>query len=309
MLEALERHEMKRKIDVRLTENGDTATAAALRGFLLHMQSNGYADSTVHTYRTHIEPFVSFMEEAGTTFIADVKRSDVEQYQKHCKDRGNRDTTVQSYTKSIRTWLYWCMDEEMIVERYKIKLPRATECLPKTYSKYEVEILLTKPKTAYLDDWRNWAATSVCMRTGLRLSSLCELKWEDVDFQHRHLTMRHSKNRKQQLIPLCSAAMDTLIIWKSVCPADSEYVFFSTRRGGKMTPNGLYHAIAKRNKSLGVEVTGVHAMRHTFASNAIRQGMDVSKLQVLMSHSDISTTQRYLHFSLEDFRDIDEYTV
>lgn len=292
--------------------------------FRLHMESCGYREKTIKTYDSHIVPFIEFLNrqphirggknpDSGGYPIAGIQTLQIELYMKHCRERGNKDTTIQSYVKSIRTFLYWCMNEEQgYLKEYKIKLPSADEALKEPYTEEELEIILAAPKSYDLTEWRDWAALNVIIRTGIRLSSAVNLKWQDIDYENSRLRMRHSKNRKEQFVPLPRAAVEVLRQWQYYSQEElSDYVFFSTRKGGgKISPNGLYQAIRKHNLSRGVDKTSVHLLRHTYATTYLQKGGRAEKLQKILGHQTSEMTQRYVHFVTDDLvKNIDDFTV
>lgn len=292
--------------------------------FRLHMESCGYREKTIKTYDSHIVPFIEFLNrqphirggknpDSGGYPIAGIQTLQIELYMKHCRERGNKDTTIQSYVKSIRTFLYWCMNEEQgYLKEYKIKLPSADEALKEPYTEEELEIILAAPKSYDLTEWRDWAALNVIIRTGIRLSSAVNLKWQDIDYENSRLRMRHSKNRKEQFVPLPRAAVEVLRQWEYYSQEElSDYVFFSTRKGGgKISPNGLYQAIRKHNLSRGVDKTSVHLLRHTYATTYLQKGGRAEKLQKILGHQTSEMTQRYVHFVTDDLvKNIDDFTV
>lgn len=301
---------------------GDMTCKQAYDYFVLHMRSEGYREKTIKTYNEHTKSFFKMLEgyvitggknpETGFP-IKSVTNVVVEEWENLCRARGNKDTTIQTKVKSLRTFLYWCMDEEQgfIPTPYKIKLPKADERLKEPYTEEELDVLMSVPTSRDLAEWRNWAALCTFVRTGLRLSSLCELKWDDIDFENSRLLMRHAKSRKQVFVPIPRAAADVLARWKEVSPrTDAGYVFFSTRGDGKIAPNSLYQGIRKYNLARGVDKTSVHLLRHTYATIYLQKGGRAEKLQKILDHKTPEMTQRYVHFVTDDLvKGIDDFTV
>lgn len=292
--------------------------------FRIHMEGRGYREKTIKTYDCHIKPFIQFLNrqphitggknpKSGGFPLSVIQNFHIELYMNHCRGRKNKDTTIQSYVKSIRTFLYWCMNEEQgYIKPYKIKLPSADEALKEPYTEEELDIILAAPRTYDLTDWRDWAALNTIIRTGIRLSSAVNLKWQDIDYENSRLKMRHSKNRKEQFVPLPRAALEVLRQWQYYSQEElSDYVFFSTRKGGgKISPNGLYQAIRKHNLRRGVEKTSVHLLRHTYATTYLQKGGRAEKLQKILGHQTPEMTQRYVHFVTDDLvKNIDDFTI
>lgn len=171
--------------------------------------------------------------------ISDLTRSHVERWEGILRlERKNKGTSVQTKIKSIRTFLYWCMDEERgWLKPFSITLPRADMTLKEPYTKEELTALLAPPANEDLSEWRNWAAVGFISRTGVRLSSAVNLKWTDIDFEKHICLLRHTKTNEQYFVPIPSAALTDLLTWKAISPATAEgYVFFSTYTEKKLPP-------------------------------------------------------------------------
>lgn len=293
--------------------------------FLFAKKQSGCRDKTLATYRDHVQEFVDWCQGASAAFacsensvcnsfaISGVKKMHVERWEGILRnDRGNQDTSVQTKVKSIRTFLYWCMDEERgWIMPYKICLPRADKILKTPYSKEELDSLLMQPRTNDLSEWRTWAAVSFIARTGIRLSSAVNVRWVDIDMEKHICLLRHTKTNEQYYVPIPTDAMLDLMVWQKVCPATREdYVFFSTYTEEKINANGLYQAIRKYNLSRGVEKTSVHLLRHTYATIYLQKGGRAERLQKILGHKTQEMTQRYVHFVTDDILEgIDGFTI
>ena len=288
----------------------------AFKQFTCQMVGKGYAEKTIQTYSGHLKDFIAFANKGfgrkGCPACM-VNNDMIIEWQGHLRlELSNADTSVQTKVKSLRTFLYWCMDEERgYCKRFRIKLPAAEERLKEVYSQEEIEAILRRPKSRDLTEWRNWAAVNLVMRTGIRRSSICELKWSDVDFEGRKVLLRHSKNHKQQFVPLCEEVIEALAKWRDFSPeTEDNYIFFSTYTEKKLHPNSLTQAIRKYNLKRGVSKTSLHLMRHSFATIYLKKGGQIGKLQKILGHQTIEMTQRYVHYLTEDLVvDIDKLTV
>lgn len=290
----------------------DLSCRSAFASFITSKRCSGCREKTIETYRNHVEEFVDWCDGLQLA-IGDLTRTHVERWEGVLRlDRCNRDTTVQTKIKSIRTFLYWCMDSEREwLKPFRIKLPKADSVLKTPYTKDELDVLLACPKGDDLSEWRNWAAVSFIVRTGVRLSSAANVKWRDVDFDNRVCKLTHTKTNEQYFVPVPTDALVDLMTWQRVSPATRfGYVFFSTYTENRLKPNGLYQAIRKYNLSRGVEKTSVHLLRHTYATIYLQKGGRAERLQKILGHKTAEMTQRYVHFVTDDLLEgIDEFTV
>lgn len=290
--------------------------------FKRQMIAKGYVEKTIETYDDHVAEFIKYLDNPTNGYIPQgFSRFPVFRINKtHLIEwegvlrlvKNNCDTTVQTKVKSIRTFLYWCMDEDRdYCKEFRIQLPKAEERIKEPYTPDEMEAILMQPRSHELSEWRNWAAVNTILRTGLRRSSVCELKWDDADFDKKRILMRHSKNKKQQYVPLPQDAIEVLLIWRDISPVTEEgYIFFSIYTEKKLAPNSLTQAIRKYNLSRGISKTSVHLMRHTYATTYLRKGGRWEKLQRILAHKTPEMTQRYVHLIGDDLIEgIDDFTI
>lgn len=121
--------------------------------------------------------------------ISDLTRSHVERWEGILRlERKNKGTSVQTKIKSIRTFLYWCMDEERgWLKPFSITLPRADMTLKEPYTKEELTALLAPPANEDLSEWRNWAAVGFISRTGGEAIFRCQPEMDRHRFRKAHL--------------------------------------------------------------------------------------------------------------------------
>lgn len=288
------------------------ACPKAFEAFVIAKRQAGCREKTISTYVCHVKEFVDWCESIQLS-ISDVKKVHVERWEGVLRfERGNKDTSVQTKVKSIRTFLYWCMEEDRgWVKPFKMGLPKADAVLKTPYTREELDALLAPPKSDSLAEWRTWAAVSFIVRTGVRLSSALNLKWPDIDFEKQVCLLRHTKTNEQYFVPLPKEAIIDLISWQQVSPVTEEgYVFFSTRGDGPLKPNGLIQSVRKYNRARGVSKTSIHLLRHTYATIYLQKGGRAERLQKILGHKTPEMTQRYVHFVTDDLVEgIDDFTI
>lgn len=294
--------------------------------YIQDMRERQASPATIETYETHLKLFMEWLatryipsadsrarKKNPSAHVSYITRLIVQEYEEYCYQRGNSSNTVKSYVRSIRAFLYWCMDDDrkFIPTPYEIKLPRAETPAIIPYTEDEIERLIARPKSRDLTEWRNWAAVNTFLRTGLRLGSLCELKWSDVDFEKARLLVRKQKNKKQQYVPLAYEAINVLAEWQAISPTTIKgYIFFSTYTEDKIKERSLYQSIRKYNLKRGVEKTSIHLMRHTFGTIYLRKGGTSDKLKRILNHETREMTDRYVHLVAADIaQDIDKLTI
>jgi integrase/recombinase XerD len=148
--------------------------------------------------------------------------------------------------------------------------------------------------------YRNWVIVSYLLGTGNRISTVAALKIEDLNFEDMSITLRHVKNRKQQIVPMSTSLSRILteyLTFRDGLPTDP---LFCTVFGKSMSPDVLKDCVLSHNRSRGVSKTSAHLFRHTFAKHYIKTGGNIFVLQKLLGHSDLAMVRRYVEMFGED---------
>ena len=140
--------------------------------------------------------------------------------------------------------------------------------------------------------------------TGQRRRTVVNLTVGDIDLANKLVKVRVVKNRKPTILPLTSSLTTILEEYLSIRGGENEDPLFCDREGRGMNCGSLTNMVRKYNLKRGVDKTSVHLFRHTFAYMSMKNGMDLIRLQHLLGHSKIDTTQRYLmSFGFEDLKE------
>ncbi len=185
-----------------------------------------------------------------------------------------------------------------------IEMPRIGRSLPKTLSEDEVEALLSAPNTDEPLGHRDRAMLELLYATGLRVSELINLKQSQINFNQGVLRIV-GKGDRERLIPLTDesqrwirdfidgARMEILL------ERQTDYLF-PTRRGDRMTRQAFWHIIKRYAEKAGIrKKMSPHSLRHAFATHLLNRGADLRVVQLLLGHSDLSTTQIYTYVARE----------
>jgi integrase/recombinase XerD len=192
---------------------------------------------------------------------------------------------------------------EGYVEFFLMKSIKVDDAPVETYTDDELRVLLKKPnlRKCTFAEYRNWVITNLFFSTGIRQRSLLYLKVKDIDFDNQLLHVNVTKNRKPLIVPLSTTMTQILkeYLTHRQHKNDDEYLF-CTSYGSQMTKGNLYHNLYEYNKARGVERTGIHRYRHTFAKQWILNGGNVVSLSKILGHSSLDITQNYLNILVSD---------
>ena len=172
--------------------------------------------------------------------------------------------------------------------------------------------LLKKPnmKKCTFAEYRNWVIINLLLNNGCRAATIRNIQIKDVDIENKVIYLRHTKNKRAQVIPLCEALCGVLREYMRVRGGGRDDYLFPNENGVQLTENGLRCTISKYNKRHGVEKTGIHLFRHTFAKKYLVDcGGNAFTLQRLLGHSTLDMTKHYCAiFDADITRDFDNYS-
>ncbi|MEX2122332.1 MAG: site-specific tyrosine recombinase XerD [Woeseia sp.] len=190
-----------------------------------------------------------------------------------------------------------------------IDMPRIGRSLPKTLTEDEVDALLRAPQTEEPLGHRDRAMLELLYATGLRVSELISLKQSQVNFNQGVLRIV-GKGDRERLIPLGDEAQRWLKNFidgprmEILLERQTDYLF-PTRRGDRMTRQAFWHIIKRYAQKAGIgKKLSPHSLRHAFATHLLNRGADLRVVQLLLGHSDLSTTQIYTHVARERLKDL-----
>jgi integrase/recombinase XerD len=184
--------------------------------------------------------------------------------------------------------------------------PKMWQNLPKFLTVTEVEALLGRPDPTDLQGLRDKAMLEVLYAAGLRVSELIQLKPQDLNLEEGFLICR-GKGGKERIVPLGVSAVcavkDYLISGRPRLDKNSSSALFLTRRGGPFTRQGFWKLLREYAGRAGFEAgISPHILRHSFATHLLERGADLRSVQLMLGHSQITTTQIYTHVSHERLR-------
>lgn len=213
------------------------------------------------------------------------------------------DITINSYLRSVRAFLYYCMECNYI-PTFKISLIKAEKKIKETYTDDELQRLLTKPdvNTCSFSCYKTWVFENYLLGTGNRISTALDLHIGDINFKDWLITIRKTKNRKQQIIPLSHTLADILQEYLEIRGGEPEDYLFCNEYGEKASCRTYQQLVRRYNIKRNVNKTSCHLFRHTYAKIAVLNGIDPFRLMRLLGHSDLSVTREYVQMFGRDLQ-------
>lgn len=269
----------------------------------------GLSKNTLGAYRTDLIKLCHFLEKTRKLkhfTLTHITQDQVHDYLSFRYDNGLSERSTARFLSSLRAFLSHVQEagvrkDDPISLIQNPKLPKA---LPKTLTEEEVDALLLAPK--FDDDpihLRDKAMLELLYATGLRVTELISLRLNQLSLQQGVLRVV-GKGNKERLVPLGEEAADWIEQFMRqgrglLLKTDKDILFPSTR-GGQMTRQTFWHRIKYYAKVADVKSElSPHTLRHAFATHLLNHGADLRVVQMLLGHSDLSTTQIYTHIATE----------
>lgn len=202
------------------------------------------------------------------------------------------------------------------MNNFRITLPKKRKTIKETYTSEEISILLTKPnmKKTSFSEYRTWVIINFVYGTGIRLSSLTNIKIKDIDLNSKYVFINHLKSGRIKSFPIGQTLANIIKEYLTHRGGELEDYLFPTQYGNQLTKGGFQSALIKYNKRRGISKTSIHLVRHLFARNYINNGGDKGRLQGLLDHSTSAMTDEYveicgadLKLKYEDFNPLEKY--
>lgn len=261
----------------------------------------GLSPHTRNAYLTDLRGFALWLAGRGSS-LRQAGREAILDHLGWRLQQGYQARSTARLLSALRTFYRYLLRERLIDEdpTLQVELPQLGKPLPKSLSEAEVEALLAAPDIAEPLGLRDRAMLEVLYACGLRVSELVALSLEQINLRQGVLRVL-GKGSKERLVPLGEEAL----IWLQRYQAEARglllagrpsSVLFPSQRGEQMTRQTFWHRIKLHACHAGIlKPLSPHTLRHAFATHLLNHGADLRVVQLLLGHSDLSTTQIYTH--------------
>lgn len=282
-----------------------------LNEFIENLKSYGYSTHTIRNYSIDLSQFISFLKNKNKT-IEDVTHIDIRDFIGERIREKNSKTSIARKLSSIRSFFDFLVEKKILMHNPSevISTPKLEKKIPSFLSEKEAINLLGEGES--LIEKRDLCILELLYSSGLRVSELVSLNWENVNLKNRVIRVK-GKGKKERIVPFGSHAERRLREWFRLRFEINkgnidEQALFINLRGGRLTPRSVERIV----KKYGVELIGKritpHSLRHSFATHLLMRGADLRVIQELLGHESLETTQRYTHLNIKELKDIYQKT-
>ena len=285
--------------------------AAAIDWFLDGIWAErGLSENTLRAYRADLMALSRRFTERKVKLV-NASEADLLEFLAWRVGKGAKPSSTARQLSSFRRFYRYLLREGRITEdpTALIEMPRIGQRLPHSLTEADVDALLAAPDVAQPLGHRDRTMLELLYATGVRVSELVSLKLSQVNLNQGVLRII-GKGDRERLIPLGDEAQDWLHRFvlaprtEILAGRQTEYLF-PTRRGGPMTRQTFWYLIKRHARKAGIaKKLSPHTVRHAFATHLLNNGADLRVVQLLLGHSDVSTTQIYTHVARERMKDL-----
>ncbi len=277
-----------------------------LRSFLNYLLvDKGLSNNTVKAYEADISSLFQWLDTEDLKYN-NLQEDHINQYISFLFQRKMRSSSVNRKISSIKSFYIFLVKRNFVKNSplNDLVTPKQEKYLPESMSEAEVDKLLNSPDVSNKIENRDKAMIEMLYATGMRISELVNLKITDVDMK-RCVVKVFGKGSKERLVPFGETALDSLRSYLNEREQSSSKEIFLSNRGKKMTRVAFWQRVKiyliRENLKNSISP---HTLRHAFATHLLNRGADLRSVQLLLGHSDLSTTQIYTHIAKQRLSDV-----
>ncbi len=262
----------------------------------------GLSDNTREAYSRDVQGLNAWLLDQSRGDALTASESDVQAYLGARLSQGSSHRSISRLLSSLRSFYQYLVREGDLSAdpTQHLDRPKPSRPLPKSLSESEVDQLLNAPDPSVVVEHRDLAMLEVLYASGLRVSELVGLTLPQLSL-NQGVVRVFGKGGKERLVPLGEAAIETVTDYLGLTRQEllrdrQSDVLFPSKRGKVMTRQTFWYRIKLYAKRAGIDPNlSPHTLRHAFATHLINHGADLRVVQMLLGHSDLTTTQIYTH--------------
>ena len=260
------------------------------------------SESTVMSYQRDLKKLFAFLRSKGIEKLTDVTSTSLNSYVLFLEREGFSTATVSRHIASMKSYFHYMFRGHQVPEdpSEAIRAPHIEKKAPEILTPQEVSDFLNAPECDTLKGCRDKAMLELLYATGMRVSELLAVQVGDVNLEMNYIVCRDGA--KERVIPFGESVKQGLqhyadnVRGELLKEKESGY-FFINCSGGSMSRQGFWKLIKQyAGKARIIKDVTPHTLRHSFAAHLVQNGTELKEVQEILGHSDISTTQMYLHF-------------
>ncbi len=268
------------------------------------------SNNTLQSYKRDLKQFSEYLEENDIKYNKATEQ-DIKDYLNYLsEEEDKKPSTISRTIASIRAFYQYEVKNKKTMQNptENIQSPKIEKRTPCILTSKEVELLLEQPKDVDLKGTRDKAMLEFAYATGMRVTEIISLNIEDVNLQEGTVLCKNGS--RTRTIPLGKMSLDALKEYiedarNILVKTDKEQALFVNLNGRRLTRQGFWKIIKfyQEQANITKDITP-HTLRHSFATHLLQNGADLKSIQMMLGHSDISSTQVYMQFQNDGLNDV-----
>ena len=261
--------------------------------------TTGASKNTLSAYRSDLKIFSQWLNE---TSLIEVNKKLIQDYFLYRQSTKISSSTQSRVLTCLHSFYQFLLDNNLINTdpTEQLSYPKLEKKLPVFLNIQEVEKLLEAPNTSSLFGQRDRAMLELLYSCGLRVSELINLSYHNINIKEEFIRI-HGKGNKERILPMGEIAIDYLTAYELnsrpiLLKNGQSDSYFLSNRGKAMSRQNFFYIIKAYATQAGIDKPlSPHSLRHAFATHLVQKGADLRSVQLMLGHSDISSTQLYTH--------------
>ncbi len=261
--------------------------------------STGASKNTLAAYRSDLKIFNKWL--AGKSFIS-VNSKHIQDYFSERQKNNIGSSTQARILTCLHSFYQYLLTNQLISKdpTEQLSQPKLERKLPVFLNIQEVEKLLEAPSSSSLFGQRDRAMLELLYSCGLRVSELINLSYHNINLKEEFIRI-HGKGNKERVLPMGEMAIDYLMKYETnarpvLLKNGQSDSYFLSNRGNAMSRQNFFYIVKSYANQVGIDKPlSPHSLRHAFATHLVQKGADLRSVQLMLGHSDISSTQLYTH--------------
>ena len=267
------------------------------------------SNNTLQSYKRDLKQFLEYINEKDIKYNK-MTEEQVKEYLDYLEEEGKKPSTISRTIASIRAFYQYEVKNKKTMQNptENIQSPRIEKRKPCILTSEEVELLLEQPKDIDLKGTWDKAMLEFAYATGMRVTEIISLNVEDVDLKEGKVRCKNAI--RTRTIPLGKMSLDALKEYMEdarniLVKTEEETALFVNLNGKRLTRQGFWKIIKYYQEQANItkDITP-HTLRHSFATHLLQNGADLKSIQMMLGHSDISSTQVYMQFQNDGLNDV-----
>ncbi|WP_404408782.1 tyrosine-type recombinase/integrase [Jeotgalibacillus malaysiensis] len=282
--------------------------------FLAEKRFEGLTENSLTSYVNFFKTWNEWLAHEGIERVDQLNPRVTKKFLMWCtEERQNKPKTVNTKLKLMRAFARWltdeCITDELFTKGVKMK---KEDDSPKILQDKDLQDVLRHLRRQFRREHlftarRNYVIILTLAGTGMRLSELCSLRWNDIDFDSYLIMIRTSKSRKTQSVPLSEDLKRELLDYQDYLKSKLQRLpdsVFVTKEGKGLTKDSVQNVFKRLRASIGIEgYFSPHTLRNYFIKSVLKNGLNLRQAQLLARHSKIDVTRQYVGYFAHELKE------